>query len=143
MHGIDGMESVPNSATNYNHRILEDSECGGCNAGTCISPVDTSGALTSLRPSCQCKDTGSIGLHCEIPCAKQCENGGKCVPAQEETDGEETCSCTKAVVDGNPFAGLACEYGATKSCMTLGSSSKHSFCTNGGQCNDIVGDNEV
>ena len=46
-------------------------------------------------------------------------------------------------MDGNPFAGLACEYGATKSCMTLGSDSKHSFCTNGGECNDIVGDNEV
>ena len=53
------------------------------------------------------------------------------------------CSCTKAVVDGNPFAGLNCEYGATKSCMTLGSDSKHSFCTNGGECQDIVGDNEL
>jgi hypothetical protein len=46
-------------------------------------------------------------------------------------------------VAGNPFAGLTCEYGATKSCMTLGSDSKHSFCTNGGECDDIVGDNEV
>lgn len=47
------------------------------------------------------------------------------------------------MIDGNPFAGLTCEYGATKSCMTLGSDSKHSFCTNGGECDDIVGDNEV
>jgi len=46
-------------------------------------------------------------------------------------------------VDGNPFAGLTCEYGATKSCMALGSDSKHSFCTNNGECNDIVGDNEA
>lgn len=27
--------------------------------------------------------------------------------------------------------------------MTLGSESKHSFCTNGGQCVEIVGDNEA
>ena len=55
---------------------------------------------------------------------------------------QEFCSCSKAVVDGNPFAGLLCEYGASKSCMTLGSESKHSFCTNDGECQDIVGDNE-
>ena len=65
------------------------------------------------------------------------------MPAQEESRLEETCSCTKAVVDGNLFAGLTCEYGAPKSCMTLGSDSKHSFCTNGGECQDIVGDNEL
>jgi hypothetical protein len=45
-------------------------------------------------------------------------------------------------VDGNPYAGIHCEYGATQSCMTLGSESKHSFCTNGGECVEIVGDNE-
>jgi hypothetical protein len=79
-----------------------------------------------------------------VPCSKRCENGGKCVPASEEDEGgSETCSCTKAVVDGNPYAGLRCEYGATKSCMTLGSLSKHSFCTNGGDCADIVLDNQL
>ncbi|KAL7479538.1 hypothetical protein ACHAW6_006129 [Cyclotella cf. meneghiniana] len=125
------------------HRILEDEDCGGCNNGTCIIPIDTTGTLSGKRPSCQCKDTGFVGEHCEIPCSKECQNGGKCVPAQEGSGFEETCSCTKAVVDGNPFAGLTCEYGATKSCMTLGSDSKHSFCTNGGECQDIVGDNEL
>ena len=45
-------------------------------------------------------------------------------------------------MDGNPFAGLDCEYGATISCMTLGGESKHSFCTNGGECAYIVTDNE-
>ncbi|KAL3803019.1 hypothetical protein HJC23_011642 [Cyclotella cryptica] len=124
-------------------RVLEDEACGGCNNGTCVVPIDTTGALSGKRPSCQCKNTGFVGDHCEIPCSKKCLNGGKCVPAQEDSGVEETCSCTKAVVDGNPFAGLTCEYGATKSCMTLGSDSKHSFCTNGGECQDIVGDNEL
>lgn len=85
-----------------------------------------------------------------MKCSKKCENGGKCIPADESAEDdrgggrveETTCSCTKAVVDGNPYAGLACEYGATKSCMTLGSVSKHSFCVNGGECAYIVLDNE-
>ena len=64
------------------------------------------------------------------------------MPATEE-GGEDTCSCTKAVVDGNPYAGLLCEFGATKSCMVMGSESKHSFCTNGGECGDFVTDNEL
>lgn len=77
-----------------------------------------------------------------MACSKTCENGGKCLPAEESETGVESCSCSKAIVDGNPFAGLTCQYGASKSCMMLGSESKHSFCTNGGSCQDIVGDNE-
>eukprot|EP00970_Alexandrium_tamarense_P015242 scaffold4900_cov193-Alexandrium_tamarense.AAC.19 len=125
------------------HRVLATADCGGCNTGQCISPVDTTGQITGVRPSCQCKGTGFIGEHCEIPCSKQCQNGGKCVPASEASGGEETCSCTKAVVDGNPFAGLECEYGATVTCVVLGGDSTHSFCTNDGECRDIVGDNEM
>lgn len=46
-------------------------------------------------------------------------------------------------MDGNPYAGLECEFGATKSCMVLGSESKHSFCTNGGECGEFVTDNQL
>mmetsp|Transcript_1503 Transcript_1503/g.2266 ORF Transcript_1503/g.2266 Transcript_1503/m.2266 type:complete len:256 (-) Transcript_1503:212-979(-) len=140
-------------------RILaSDADCGGCNTGQCVEPAisnlsnyDPSTTL-GTRPSCNCKDTGFIGEHCDVPCSLQCRNGGKCQPASNEDEqgnGDsggngrgESCSCSKAVVDGNPFAGLTCEYGATKSCMMLESASKHSFCTNGGECQDIVGDNE-
>ena len=134
------------------HRVLQDdTACGGCNTGQCIEPaisnlsnnLDTASSTTlGSRPSCDCKGTGYIGEHCNISCSTQCQNGGKCVPADDSETGVECCSCSKAVVDGNPFAGLTCEYGATKSCMTLGSESKHSFCTNGGDCQDIIGDNE-
>ncbi|KAL3810867.1 hypothetical protein ACHAXA_003389 [Cyclostephanos tholiformis] len=127
--------------------LVVDADCGGCNDGKCIEPkadASSSSTTTPLGPTCDCAYTGYIGEHCDLPCSKECENGGKCVPAPEgEEGGSETCSCTKAVVDGNPYAGLRCEYGATKSCMTLGSISKHSFCTNGGDCADIVLDNEM
>ena len=128
-------------------RILDDEDCGGCGDGECVFPegevVDSSSTLGN-EPSCDCRDTGFIGENCEIECSIDCENGGKCIPASAESESydEATCSCSKAVVDGNPYAGLRCEYGATKSCMTLGSESKHSFCTNGGECPSIVGDNE-
>ena len=116
-------------------------------------PEMTEGSSESapLGPSCDCRDTGYIGERCDVKCSKKCENGGKCIPADESAEDDRgggrrgegtTCSCTKAVVDGNPYAGLACEYGATKSCMALGSVSKHSFCVNGGECAYIVLDNE-
>lgn len=126
--------------------LADDSECGGCNAGRCVEPA-VSNLSTNVdpslggRPSCDCKGTGFIGEHCDVPCSMQCQNGGKCLPASEDGMGE-SCGCSKAVVNGNPFAGLTCEYGATKSCMHLESESKHSFCTNGGECSNIVGDNE-
>ena len=128
----------------------DDTDCGGCNSGSCVYPTsDVSNTswqpISSIlgdQPSCDCKGTGFVGQHCDVKCSKVCQNGGKCVPAKSD-GGEETCSCTKAVVDGNPFAGLLCEYGATKSCMVLGSESKHSFCTNGGECGDFVTDNQL
>lgn len=147
----------PDSRNPTSRNLVDDADCGGCNDGKCIEPTasDPSDAATStstssssaLGPSCDCRGTEFIGEHCDVPCSKSCENGGKCVPAPSSSSsgggaGEESCSCTKAVVDGNPYAGLRCEYGATKSCMTLGSSSKHSFCVNGGECADIVLDNE-
>ena len=129
--------------------LADDTDCGGCNDGQCIEPsisiLSTNYVNPSSfgsQPSCDCKNTGFIGEHCEVPCSKDCQNGGKCLPATESEYGVEFCSCSKAVVDGNPFVGLLCEYGATKSCMTIGSESKHSFCTNGGDCAEIVGDNE-
>lgn len=134
--------------------LANDSDCDGCNNGQCVEPaiatgnfasntnIDSSSSTLGGRPSCDCKGTGFIGQHCELPCSVECQNGGKCLPAEDEDIGEERCSCSKAVVDGNPFVGLRCEFGATKSCMTLGSESKHSFCTNAGACQDIVGDNE-
>lgn len=128
--------------------LAEDDDCGGCAAGTCVYPTPAEGNVPSSssttlgnQPSCDCKNTGFVGQHCEIKCSKDCQNGGKCQPSRIE-GGEDTCSCTKAVVDGNPFAGLLCEYGATKSCMVLGSESKHSFCTNNGECGDFVMDSE-
>jgi hypothetical protein len=129
-------------------RILagDDEDCGGCNAGECVYPISSSNTLPTSstlgdRPSCDCQGTFYVGQHCEIKCVKECLHGGKCVPSSEVDGGEETCSCTKAVVDGNPYAGLSCEYGATKSCMVMGSESKHSFCTNG-ECSGYVMDNE-
>ncbi|KAL3790744.1 hypothetical protein HJC23_010023 [Cyclotella cryptica] len=94
------------------------------------SPSTPRGPSRANVPAANAKTPGSSGITARYPALR---NSGV----------EETCSCTKAVVDGNPFAGLTCEYGATKSCMTLGSDSKHSFCTNGGECQDIVGDNEL
>ena len=141
-------------------RALADGDaCGGCNIGICVEPSAAASAATTTndddstattttlgsKPSCDCRKTGYVGEHCQIPCSKQCRNGGKCVPPSntDATTQEETCACDKAVVDGNPYAGIHCEYGATQSCMTLGSESKHSFCTNGGECAEIVGDNEA
>lgn len=137
---------------NYPRRILDedDSKCGGCNEGQCLKPAisnlsnnfDTSSSSLGSIPSCDCKGTGYVGEHCDTECSLQCENDGKCVPDEDSDAGEESCSCSKAVVDGNPFAGLRCEYGATKMCMRMGSEGKYSFCTNEGECQDIVGDNE-
>eukprot|EP00581_Thalassiosira_minuscula_P007189 CAMPEP_0183705344 /NCGR_PEP_ID=MMETSP0737-20130205/2471_1 /TAXON_ID=385413 /ORGANISM="Thalassiosira miniscula, Strain CCMP1093" /LENGTH=271 /DNA_ID=CAMNT_0025932481 /DNA_START=114 /DNA_END=929 /DNA_ORIENTATION=+ len=133
-------------------RILaDDSSCGGCNnGGQCILPAISSLSTnfdnlpTTLggHASCDCKGTGYLGEHCDIPCTLDCQNGGKCLPAVENVIGER-CSCSKAVVDGEPYAGLTCEYAATKSCMMLGTESKHSFCTNGGECQNFVGDNQM
>ena len=133
-------------------RILvgDDADCGGCNLGECVYPTSDSSSANSLpasstlgdQPSCDCKGTGYVGQNCEVKCSKDCLNGGKCVPATED-GGQDTCSCTKAVVDGNPYAGLLCEFGATKSCMVMGSESKHSFCTNGGECGRFVTDNQL
>mmetsp|Transcript_7627 Transcript_7627/g.15208 ORF Transcript_7627/g.15208 Transcript_7627/m.15208 type:complete len:265 (+) Transcript_7627:92-886(+) len=136
--------------SNASRLLVTDADCGGCNNGTCVTPnisagndEDTTDTTTlGLKPSCLCKGTGFIGEHCEIPCSLDCKNGGKCLPAVSSDNNEETCSCSLAVVNGNPYAGRFCEFGATKSCMTLGSQSKHSFCTNDGECADIVGDNE-
>ena len=149
---IDRMSSQEDISSTTTSRILA-SGCGGCGDGECVEPAisnlstntnfQPSSSSLSSAPSCDCKGTGYIGKNCEIKCSLDCQNGGKCIPAQENNNNEEeSCSCTKAVVDGNPFAGLNCEYGATKSCMTMGSESKHSFCTNDGECSDIVGDNE-
>ena len=124
--------------------------CGGCqNYGVCVSPafsnvgnavVDPS-STTIAAPSCDCRGTGFVGELCESPCDLDCMNGGKCRPAPE-AGGSPTCGCSRAVVGGKPYAGLRCEYGAERLCMVLGSESKHSFCTNGGECADIVGDNQ-
>lgn len=144
--------SLPSDARKGNassRTLAVDADCGGCNTGRCIEPEASDGADSDfvLGPSCDCRDTGYIGEHCDVSCSMTCENGGKCIPVDREggrgeAGKEETCSCTKAVVDGNPYAGLRCEYEATKTCMTLGSVSKHSFCVNGGECSDIVLDNE-
>jgi len=137
--------------TSTNRILVDDSDCGGCNTGLCIEPAtsnlsnndhDFSSSSLGSQPICYCKGTGFIGEHCDLACSQDCKNGGKCTPADGSEDAIEYCSCSKAIVDGNPFAGLTCEYGATKSCMMLGSESKHSFCTNGGNCKDIIGDNE-
>lgn len=133
--------------------LADDLDCNGCNKGQCVEPVVATGNLagnTNIESSsttlggkfCDCKDTGFVGEHCELPCSIECQNGGKCVASEDKGEDGEHCSCSKAVVDGNPFVGLRCEFGATKSCMALGSESKHSFCTNGGDCQDIVTDNE-
>merc|ERR1711966_170528 len=133
--------------------LADDLDCNGCNKGQCVEPVAATGNLagntniesysTTLGGKfCDCKDTGFVGEHCELPCSIECQNGGKCVVSEEKGEDGEHCSCSKAVVDGNPFVGLRCEFGATKSCMALGSESKHSFCTNGGDCQDIVSSNE-
>lgn len=133
-------------------RALSDCSTLECqNGGQCVEPavsnlstgpVVSSPSSLGSRPSCDCRGTGHVGEVCEVPCTADCKNGGKCVPADESRYGVEGCSCSRAVVDGNPFAGLTCEFGATRSCMALGSESKHSFCTNGGDCRAIVGDNE-
>ncbi len=152
--------SFISTLSNFPRDLGDGDACGGCNIGICVEPsaaattnddddLTTTSTTTTTnlgkKPSCDCRNTGYVGEHCQIPCAKQCRNGGKCVPPTntDATTQEETCACAKAVVDGNPYAGIRCEYGATQSCMTLGSESKHSFCTNGGQCAEIVGDNEA
>ena len=124
-------------------------DCGGCqNDGACVSPafsnagsgvVDPSSTIAA--PSCDCRGTGFVGELCELPCDLDCMNGGKCLPAAED-GGSPTCGCSRAVVGGKPYAGLKCEYGAERLCMVMGSESKHSFCTNGGECGDFVGDNQ-
>lgn len=149
-YDVAHVRHLSSSSSSSRTTLIDYADCGGCNAGTCIEPEITEGSSeeSALGPSCDCRDTGYMGERCDVKCSKDCENGGKCIPANEPTEDrggrrvEETCSCTKAVVDGNPYAGLACEYGATKSCMTLGSVSKHSFCVNGGECAYIVLDNE-
>mmetsp|Transcript_23503 Transcript_23503/g.53905 ORF Transcript_23503/g.53905 Transcript_23503/m.53905 type:complete len:954 (-) Transcript_23503:313-3174(-) len=78
------------------------------------------------------------------PCRIDCLNGGRCMPAGVDYDYPKAdyCNCTTAVVGGNPHAGERCEHPATKSCMTLGSETKHSFCTHGGECVSIVEDHD-
>ncbi|EJK72105.1 hypothetical protein THAOC_06396 [Thalassiosira oceanica] len=78
------------------------------------------------------------------PCRIDCLNGGLCMPAGVDYDYPKAdyCNCTTAVVGGNPHAGERCEHPATASCMALGSETKHSFCTHGGECVSIVEDHD-
>ena len=111
---------------------------GAADAGRDLSFLDLNRVLVG-------KDEDVIGTEVAVPperppCRIECLNGGLCMPAGVDYPTADYCNCTTAVVDGNPHAGERCEYPATKSCMTLGSETKHSFCTNGGECVAIVED---
>jgi len=111
-----------------------------------LSPtsISTSVPKTTYNPTNQpiISHSPTLSMKPSLPCSLDCQNGGRCILAQDNNNEEESCNCTKAVVYGNPYAGLLCEYSATRSCMTMGSESKHSFCTNNGECSMNVGDNE-
>jgi hypothetical protein len=70
-----------------------------------------------------------------------CLNGSKCVPNPYD-EGAYYCDCDEVVFESR-YEGLYCEHKAEVYCISDGSSSKHSFCTNGGECIDFVGSNEL
>mmetsp|Transcript_52565 Transcript_52565/g.77895 ORF Transcript_52565/g.77895 Transcript_52565/m.77895 type:complete len:309 (-) Transcript_52565:237-1163(-) len=57
-------------------------------------------------------------------------------------DGENYCDCTNAYggVGGSPYRGHLCEHAATEYCEYGVTSSKVSFCANGGTCKEIIYD---
>ena len=90
---------------------------------------------------CVCPDEFT-GIQCEVKvdiCVQNkhaCFNGGSCKP-DESADFGYTCDCNVGAND--PAAiGEHCENLATTSCEANEKFSKHAFCTNGGECKDIV-----
>lgn len=57
-------------------------------------------------------------------------------------EGAYYCDCDEVVFESR-YEGLYCEHKAEVYCISDLSTSKHSFCTNGGECVDFVGPNEL
>lgn len=69
-----------------------------------------------------------------------CFNGSKCVENPYE-EGSFYCDCDEVVFEAR-YEGLYCEHKAEVYCVKEGAS-KHSFCTNGGTCQEYVGPDEA
>lgn len=92
---------------------------------------------------CQCAE-GYVGNYCELKlevCGEGehiCLQGGACVK-DGLTEQEEKYSCACTLAGQTPTVGGMCEFIAETSCTLEEEFGDHSFCTNGGECIDIVG----
>jgi len=95
---------------------------------------------------CDC-DADFGGRYCEsakVECDRDnmyCLNGGRCVVVTTD-DGERVVGCNCSGLEGEaggPFLGTHCESHPSMFCTGSNSGifSSHSFCTNGGTCNQI------
>jgi hypothetical protein len=69
-----------------------------------------------------------------------CFNGSKCVE-NPYSEGDFYCDCDEVVFEAR-YEGLHCEHKAEVYCVKQGAS-KHSFCTNGGICQEYIGPEEA
>jgi len=116
-----------------------------CLKGICIPSSYTLNGQSFQLNQCQCED-GWGGVLCDevgksCPDGTKCYNGAECAERKTkmETKGvnQYYCDCQTAY-DHSSFAGQMCEAPATQICEYGVSVSKSAFCTNGGQCKDVV-----
>lgn len=124
-------------------RMSTDKDCSlECmNGGTCIP-----GASSNNNTSAQCDcPSGYSGLQCDIAvdlCGENqhpCYNGATCVV---HAKGESSyCDCSSAASLDRAYAGHFCQHVSTVFCAAPAAGEhlpKHTFCTNGGTCKQIV-----
>lgn len=116
-----------------------------CLMGECVASTITVNGQSYQLDQCECSD-GWGGVLCDevgrsCPDGTVCYNGAECFPrhTKMETSGlsQFYCDCDTAY-EHSSFAGRMCEAPATHVCEYGVSVSKTAFCTNGGQCKEVV-----
>lgn len=120
-----------------------------------IFPVDVFSKThgEDVYDKCPKEQTSKLGSSCDIPFVtcndgKRCFNNSKCVLSKKKDpitknnnkypNGEYLCDCSYAKTKESQFAGLECEHSDTAICETVKDGLGSKFCTNGGQCLDMI-----
>lgn len=87
---------------------------------------------------CSCPE-GWTGLQCEIGLAncgdRVCLHGSKCMKDKLANGNiQYHCDCTAANTETESYSGIHCEHASTSFCTKNPNHNGHTFCTNGGKC---------